>query len=82
MKRPILLKIFFYYILINIIIYLFVFPLERFSLPKYAYNDYGASFLLKSNNVLFFYLFYIFITSTVFTILLWFIRYKSRGSDE
>ena len=82
MKKPILLKIFFYYILINIVIYLFLFPPERFNAHKYAYNDYGASFLLKSNNVLFFYLFYIFITSVVFTILLWFIRYRSGGSDE
>lgn len=82
MKRSVLLKIFFYHILINIAIYLFIFPSEKFSAPKYAYNDYGASFLLKSNNVLFFYLFYIFITSVVFTILLWFIRYRSGGSDE
>ncbi len=82
MKRITLIKIFVYYILINALIYLFLFPAEKFSSHKYAYNDYGLSFLSKSNNVLFFYLFYIFITSTVFTILLWFIRYKSGGSDE
>lgn len=67
MKRITLIKIFVYYILINALIYLFLFPAEKFSSHKYAYNDYGLSFLAKSNNVLFFlYILYIYYIDSIY----------------